>query len=217
MKKNTRFIPAMHFHWLTPLFDWIANTTLPDRELKERLIDQARIESGHRVLDLSCGTATLALLIKQRHPEAGAIGLDIDPEILKIAHNKVLKAGLEIDLHRGTATRLPYPDASFDRVLSSFAIHHLTYQDKQRAAQEIFRILRQGGELHVLDFGKPRTTYCVGISYLLRWVEELMENIKGLLPMIFSNAGFEDVEECCHQATLFGSVSLYRARKRSPS
>jgi len=215
MKPQTRFIPAMHFRWLTPYFDVLTNWTLPDRELKERLIEQAGIQPQHKVLDLCCGTATLALLVKQRHEEATVIGLDIDPEILKIARRKVLVAGVAIALHEATASRLPYPDCTFDRVLCSFAMHHLTHADKRRAAAEVFRVLRPGGEWHVLDFGKPHTVYCLSVSYVLRWTEELMENIQGLLPRIFQDAGFIDVEEPYRRATLAGTVSTYRARKPS--
>jgi len=215
MKPQTRFIPAMHFRWLTPYFDVLTNWTLPDRELKERLIEQAGIQPQHKVLDLCCGTATLALIIKQRHEEAEVIGLDIDPEILQIARRKVQDAGAAIALHEATASRLPYPDGTFDRVLCSFAMHHLNHADKRRAAAEVFRVLRPGGEWHVLDFGKPHTAYCLSVSYVLRWTEELMENIQGLLPRIFQDAGFIDVEEPSRRATLAGTVSTYRARKPS--
>jgi len=213
MKPQKRYIPAMHFHWLTPYYDFLSNLTLPDTELKEHLIDQAGIQPHSSVLDLGCGTGTLALMIKQRHAEAAMIGLDIDLEILQIAQRKALAAEVEIGLQEASATRLPYPDACFDRVLSSFVMHHLTYADKQRAAAEVFRVLRPGGEFHVLDLGKPHNLYCLLISYALRWTEELMENIQGLLPRIFQNAGFIDVEEMARRATLVGTVSLYRSRK----
>lgn len=213
MKSQKRFIPAMHFHWLTPYYDFLSNLTLPDKDLKQRLIVQADLQSHHRVLDLGCGTGTLTLMVKQRHAEATVIGLDIDPEILQISRRKALEAGLEVDLQEASATRLPYPDGSFDRVLSSFVLHHLTYEDKQRAVAEVFRVLRPSGEFHVLDLGKPHNLYCLLVSYALRWTEELMENIQGLLPRIFQNAGFIDVEERNRQATLVGTVSLFRSRK----
>lgn len=213
MKSQKRFIPAMHFHWLTPYYDFLSNLTLPDKDLKQRLIVQADLQSHHRVLDLGCGTGTLALMVKQRHAEATVIGLDIDPEILQISRRKALEAGLEVDFQEASATLLPYPDGSFDRVLSSFVLHHLTYEDKQRAVAEVFRVLRPSGEFHVLDLGKPHDLYCLLVSYALRWTEELMENIQGLLPRIFQNAGFIDVEERNRQATLVGTVSLFRSRK----
>ena len=70
---------------------------------KRRLVEQARIEKGQRVLDLGCGTGTLTILIKKSHPEAEVIGLDGDPNILEIARTKIAKAGLDITLDQGIA------------------------------------------------------------------------------------------------------------------
>lgn len=211
--KRNVYIPAMHYHWLTPLYDVLVEWTLPDRRFKEHLLRQAGIQAGETILDLGCGTGTLALLVKSAHPDAEVIGLDMDPQILRIARRKTREAGAEIALHLGTAASLPYPDRSVDRVLSSFVLHHLSKADKQRAAAEVFRILRPGGELHVLDFGKPHNAYALLVSYFTRWGEELLENVQGLLPDIFRGAGFNIVEESAHFSTLFGTVSLYRARK----
>lgn len=207
------FIPALHYHWLTRFYDPLMQGIMPDRKFKDRLLQQAGIQSGETVLDFGCGTGTFTLLIKQSYSDADVIGLDIDPQVLHIAHNKAQKAEAQIAWHLGTATRLPYPDQSIDRILTTFVFHHLAKEDKQRAAAEAFRILRHGGELHVLDFGKPHSAYTLLISYLMRWTEELLENMQGLLPDIFRAAGFSVVEEREHFSTLFGSVSLYQARK----
>jgi ubiquinone/menaquinone biosynthesis C-methylase UbiE len=122
---------------------------------KRRLVEQARMESGYHVLDLGCGTATLTILVKQAHPDAEVVGLDGDQRILDIARAKIAKAGLAIALDRGMAYDLPYRDHSFDRVLCSLVIHHLTRENKLRALREVMRVLKPGGELHVADFGKP--------------------------------------------------------------
>lgn len=213
MTKKTHYIPAMHFHWLTPFYDDLVEKTLPDAKLKNDLIRQAAISPGETVLDVGCGTGILAMRVKRAHPDVNMAGLDIDEQILDIARRKAGEAGLEISFHQGTASCLPYPDRSFDRVLSSFVFHHLNSGDKQRAAAEAFRVLRPGGELHVLDFGKPHSIYGLLVSYLLRWTEELMDNVKDVLPVVFRSAGFVDVQERSRVTTLLGSVSLYQARR----
>lgn len=213
MAKKSSYIPAMHFHWLTPYYDDLVEKTLPDAKLKTELIRQAAISPGETVLDVGCGTGRLAMLVKRAHPEIHMVGLDIDEHILGIARRKAGEGGLEVSFHQGTASLLPYPDCSFDRVLSSFVFHHLNSGDKQRAADEAFRVLRPGGELHVLDFGKPHSVYGLLVSYLLRWTEELIDNVKDLLPVMFRSAGFVDVQERGRFTTLLGSVSLYQARR----
>ncbi len=169
------------------------------------------LEKGHSVLDLGCGTATLTILIKKACPEAEVTGLDGDPKILEIARSKV--GELDITLGQGMAFELPYPDGSFDRVVSSLVIHHLTRENKMRTFREIFRVLRPGCELHVADLGKPHNALMFLISLIFRRLEETSDNIKGLLPEMLSETGFEQVEETARFMTAFGTLSLYRARK----
>lgn len=67
--RQTEYVPALGFHWLTPLYDLAVRLTTRERRFKTALIKQAAIAPGHRVLELACGTGTLAIWIKQRYPE----------------------------------------------------------------------------------------------------------------------------------------------------
>ncbi|MEK7382274.1 MAG: methyltransferase domain-containing protein, partial [Elusimicrobiota bacterium] len=142
------------------------------------------------------------------------IGLDGDPKVLEIGRAKAAKAGVTITLDHGMAFQLPYPDNSFDRVLSSLVLHHLTSENKQRALQQVHRVLRPGGELSVVDFGPPHSAYARLLSPLARRLEQAADNVNGLLPKMMRRAGFEQIEEPTHYTTLFGDLSLVRARKR---
>lgn len=218
--KRDRYIFAFSYGFLTSLYDLMMQVTMREPTFKRRLVDQARIEKCQRVLDLGCGTATLTVLIKKANPDSEVIGLDGDPKILEIARLKVAKAGLNIPLDYGVAFELPYPDDSFDRVISSMVFHHLTLENKARTLKEAFRVLRTGGELHVADFGKPQNTFMYLISLIVQRLEETSDNVKGLLPMMFRDVGFDQVEETTKSTifnfiymTMFGTVALYRARK----
>lgn len=209
---NRKYIPALNSGWLTPLYDPVM-LLMRESTFKRALVGQANIKNGYRVLDLGCGTATLTILIKKAYPGAEVTGLDGDPKILEKARTKVAKAGLGISLDTGMSFELPYPDRSFDRVVSSLVFHHLTMENKARTFKEIFRVLRSGGELHVADFGKPHNALMYLISLVFRHLEEAGDNIRGLLPGMFRKAGFDLVEETARYSTVFGTLSLYRARK----
>ena len=213
MVTNTKYIPALTFDWLTPFYNPILKWGMREETFKHCLIHEAQIQPGMRVLDLGCGTGTLTIMIKQAHPEAEVVGLDGDPAVLEIARTKAMQAGAMISLDHGMAFHPPYQDNSFDRVLSSLVIHHLTTENKQRAMHEIYRILRSGGELHIADFSKPRGLYPQLISLVMRRLEEAADNIRGLLPGMIRIAGFEQVEETDHYSTIVGSLSLFRAKK----
>jgi ubiquinone/menaquinone biosynthesis C-methylase UbiE len=213
MAKDDQYIPALGRDWLTPLYDPLQRWVMREDQFKRHLIRQAQIEPGHRVLDLGCGTATLTILIKRTHPLAEVVGLDGDPRILAIARAKAARAGVAITLDHGMAFQIPYPDQAFDRVLSSLVLHHLTTENKQRALREVVRILRPGGELHVVDFGKPHTVWARLISRFMQRFEETADNFKGLLPTMFRQAGFDRVAETARYATLFGTLSLCQGQK----
>jgi len=216
VKTRDEYIPALKYDWLTPLYDPLVRSTLRESTFKRRLVKQAGIDRGHRVLDLGCGTGTLTLLIKSHHPKANVFGLDADPRVLEVARAKAAKAGLSIRLDRGMAFELPYSHGSFDRVISSLMFHHLTRENKERTLREVFRVLRPRGELHVADWGKAQN-WPMRVAFLLVQIldgfETTADNISGQLPELFRMAGFMEVEESARYMTIVGTLSLYRARK----
>lgn len=213
MGKSTRYLSALGSDWLTPLYDPLQRWVMRERHFKGMLVAQAGVQSGHRVLDLGCGTGTLTIMLKRSCPRAELVGVDGDPKILNIARRKASRAGVEITFDIGMAFDLPYPDRTFDRILSSLVVHHLSSHDKPRAMQEVLRVLRSGGELHLVDFGRPTTAYARLMARFMRRFEEVEDNLKGRLPGLMRAAGFEDVSAKAQLNTLFGTLEFLQAGK----
>ncbi len=156
------------------------------------------------------------MMVKHAHPSVDVVGLDADPEALNIARGKLEGAGVELRLDHGLASALPYPDDSFERVISSLFFHHLSSEVKQKAMREVLRILRPGGEFHLADWGKPDNA-AMRLAFvavqILDGFATTRDNVKGLLPDLLKLAGFEEVETTRSYRTLLGTLSLYRATK----
>ncbi len=215
-KTQNKYIPALRYDWLTALYDPLLQITMRERTFKHRLVEQANIQPHHRVLDLGCGTGTLTLLAKARQPEAEIIGIDGDAKVLSIAKDKAVKAEVAITFDQGLSYELPYPDESFDRVLTSLLFHHLTRENKECTLREIHRVLRPDGELHIADWGKPQNTvmrYAFYMVQLLDGFETTTDNMQGLLPRFMAEAGLKQMRETTRLSTMFGTLSLYSARR----
>jgi ubiquinone/menaquinone biosynthesis C-methylase UbiE len=208
---SDRYIPALSFKWLTPLYDPLLKWVMREETFKRKLIQQANIQPNMKVLDLGCGTGTLTLMLKCAHPEAEITGLDGDSEVLDIARLKSRGANIQWD--EGLASSLPYPESIFDRVVTSLVIHHLTADDKRRAFKEIYRVLKPYGELHVLDFGAPHSFLTRFMTTYMRRLEQAADNFDGLIPRFITEAGFRSVKEAENFVTIFGPLSLWRAVK----
>ena len=145
MRSSARFYDALV--WLVTLGR--------ERAFRERLVDLARLVPGESVLDVGCGTGTLAIAAKRRVGEPGVVrGIDASPEMIEPARRKAAKAGASVDFETAVAESLPFPDASFDVVLSTLMLHHLPKATRQECAREMRRVLKPGGRVLAVDFAK---------------------------------------------------------------
>ncbi len=211
---KSEYIPALSYHWLTPFYDAVVAITTRERTFKHALIEQAGIEAGQQVLDLACGTGTLTIWVKQSEPLANIRGVDGDSRILSIARRKAARANIEVPFDCALSFSLPYPAAYFDRALSSLFFHHLTWENKQRTAAELSRVLKPGAELHVADWGPPTNKLMRGLFLpvqLLDGFGNTEDNVAGKLIVLFEEAGFTEVLQQRTFSTILGTLALYRA------
>ena len=204
------FVPALGLHALTRLYDPLISLTLRERAIKQRLIDRARIAPGMEVLDVVCGTWTLALMIKTSQPEAHVHGIDVDPEVLEIAKQKLARAGVDVALHCGSAADPPFARGSFDRVVSTLVLHHLTTAEKIRTLRGVGQLLRPAGQMHIADFGKPHNALMWVVSRgvrLLDGADRTEATLEGRMADLLRDAGFAEVVEDGATMTPFGTVT----------
>ena len=214
-------LPAMGHRWLLPLYDPLTRL-LGAGAAHRRLLDAAGLRPGHRVLEIGCGTGNLTLRAKAGQPDATVAGLDPDEAALARARRKARRRRLDVHLDRGTADALPHPDASTDRVLSAFMLHHVPAGDRGQALREVHRVLRPGGELHLLDLGgdAPERHTADPHAHGPHGPHGRGRLLHGRRPHATSRAevtdllqaaGFADVTATGDTVRFFGPVTYYRA------
>ena len=205
------YIPAAGHDVFLPGYDLVTRLSGFSR-VHARLIGQAEISGDHRVLEIGCGTGNLTIRAKRAHPSIEMIGSDPDLLALRRAQRRAARMS-GIRFERGYAQRLPYSDGEFDRVLSSMMLHHLDSDAKTAAAAEVFRVLRPGGRLHVVDMGGNMTAHD-GLSARLTLRSPLaVGNLGDAIPRVLRSVGFDCAEVDTHVQRFVGRLTYYRATR----
>ena len=178
--------------WRYDLMGWFVDTFLfrgQWQELRQKTASLASIQPGEQVLDVGCGTGTLALLVARREGRAGrVVGVDPSTEQISRARSKAARHKVPVDFQIGVIEHLAFPDQTFDVVLSTLMMHHLPAPLKHQGLAEIARVLKPGGRLVIADFkhkkerkGQAARFHAGGSS---------MQD----LAVMISDAGFEQLE-----------------------
>lgn len=131
--------------WSSGDFNEIARSTMP---VAEDLVRAADPSAAERVLDIACGSGNAALVAARRFCEVS--GIDLAENLIERARLRAAADGSEIDFRTGDAQALPFPDASFDVVLSAFGV--MFAPDQQTAANEALRVCRAGGRIALANW-----------------------------------------------------------------
>ena len=188
-------------------------------------------QGGLNVLDVAIGTADLTLELLRQRKASHVTGLDLSREMMRIGQNKAAKFGCsdKIRFDYGSALEMPYVDASFDAVTCAYGVRN--FSDMDKGLQEMFRVLREGGELMILEFSYPqnrlvRWAYDLYFTHILPHVGNILSRDKGAYTYLnrsvrsfpygeafcehLRQAGF--VVLACRPLT-FGITTVYHARK----
>ena len=159
-----------------------------ERAFRERLLALARLAPGETVLDVGCGTGTLAILAWRHVGANGAVyGIDASAEMIARARVKARRAGVDVQFEAAPAQAVPFPNGSFDVVLATLMLHHLGRNGRRALAGEMRRVIKAGGRVLIVDF------------------EESTRKSRGLAARIHSGHGHVDLSEV---AELLGSADF---------
>lgn len=213
MQSKQKYIPALKYHWLTNIYDWLISTFMPEKAFKEALLTNAAIKDKFQVLDFGIGTATLSIMAYNNNNNAYYTGIDIDDKILKLAKQKIEWNKTPIQLIKYNGGTLPFEENSMDRIISSLVIHHLTDEQKLQTFKEFKRILKPSGEAHIADWSKP-TNWLMRLGFhivqILDGYKTTTANVKGKLPEIIKSAGFMQVNLTHNFNSALGTVGIFK-------
>jgi ubiquinone/menaquinone biosynthesis C-methylase UbiE len=209
------FLPAAGRDVFLPLYDPVVSFMGAARA-REELIKQASIQPNQRVLDLGCGTGTLVVLLKRKYPAAEIVGVDPDPKALQRAQKKIRRAGVAVQLDEGFSDELPYDEGMFDRVLSSFMLHHLEEHEREKTLREVLRVLKPVGTFHLLDFAGGEDKAPGRLGRLVNSHARLEDNSQQRILQLMRRAGFTNAEKVKDGSMLFGLLptAYYQAGAR---
>jgi SAM-dependent methyltransferase len=181
--------------WRYDLLLWLGNLVVGGKwqQLRQRTADLAQLHTGETVLDVGCGTGTLALLAKPRVGHTGQVcGIDPSASMIARAQRKAVQHGLAIDFQVGLIERIPFPDRSFNVVLSTFMMHVLPDDLKRQGLAEIARVLKPGGRLLVVDTKRPETAEArrAHMVHVGPWQSGVQDQ-----PALMAAAGFVQIEQ----------------------
>ncbi|TDO14587.1 methyltransferase family protein [Mycobacterium sp. BK086] len=190
------YLPAAGHDRFLPAYD-LLTWVLGSRPVYDQLIAQAALFDGAQVLEVGAGTGNVTIRAARAVPSASVTALDPDPRALERARRKAAgRPGIRFE--QGYAQQLPFADDTFDRVLSSMMLHHLDHEVKAAALSEAFRVLKPGGEMHVVDIvhahGPVQTT-----------ADEV--------PELMRLSGFDCSVTGTRRLRFFGPVQYCRGRK----
>lgn len=207
------YVPALGIAALTPLYDAMLGLATRERVWRVALLDQVAPNTGETIIDVGCGTGTLAVLLKRRAPGARVVGVDPDPDALALAARKSASAGVDVEWRQGfarDAAAVLGPGVA-DKAVSSLVFHQVPAPEKRAGVAAMFDAVRPGGEVHIADYARQ-----TGASRLLFNVIGLLDgfantraNADGALEQLLSASTGSTVQARRVVPTVTGAISLF--------
>lgn len=217
---DQRFVPALGHRLLTPLYDRALRLATRESVWRPAFVDQIAPKAGELILDVGCGTGSLALLLKRKAPAARVIGLDPDPLVLAIARTKAAAAGFDVEWRVGFARNAIEAAGKHqvDKVVSSLVFHQVPVAEKRAGLTAMFEAVRPGGAVHVADYARQPTRLMRALFTTigrLDGFDKTRPNANGILEDLLSELSASAVPARRIVRTPTGAISLFACSARS--
>jgi ubiquinone/menaquinone biosynthesis C-methylase UbiE len=177
------------------------------RRLRTMIADELQLRRGDRVLDVGCGPGRLAMVFAERvAPDGSVDGIDASPQMINRAITQARKRGVSANFRLAYAQQLPFPDATFDALSCTLALHHVAEDDHLTAVKEMYRVLKPGGRILIAEFHKSRWHPHPGPKWLRHSTEDMLDKALDLV----NAAGFTGAAT---SSTNLGWLGKLTARK----
>lgn len=182
-------------NWAAPFYDLYCRAVGLGQGFREQTLQTAAIRPGEKILDVGCGTGVLTrLACDAAGPAGSALGIDPTRNMIRIAKENAQRLGSRAEFKVAAIEKLPLEHSSFDVVLSSLMLHHLSPDLKREGLQEVYRVLKPGGRFVAVDFHQPANPLWWLVAWPFLFMPATADNFRGRLPAFFREAGFDRVE-----------------------
>lgn len=218
MSTKNDFIPALGYDRLTAFYDKMIDWTMPEKELRDKLIQHLSPQPNEQIMEFGFGTGQNLINALQAEIKATYYGLDIDPKVETIAKDKLQKLrflkNVKLELYEGKS--FPYENDSFHKVFSCLVFHQLKTAEKIPALMEIYRVLKPNGTILICDWGKPSGIFTTLGFYLVQMLDGFKttsDNRRGLIPEFMEMVDFKNVQQVDVVNTKIGTLRYHVGTK----
>lgn len=148
------YLPAAGKHWLLFLYDPLVALTSREGKWRGAIVESLALKDGDVVVDVGCGTGTLAVMAKARMPQAHIIGIDPDPRALARAERKATRKGAAVEFKRGFGDEVAalVGQGKATKAVSSMVLHHMPRAAQLATIASMHDALVPGGAVRIADF-----------------------------------------------------------------